>query len=93
MQQPTYPLKTLNYLQRLESCIPKHAHITINSFQVSTVPGKSRLIVAIAKQSQVVMPIVLQGDLKYLSHIQQQDRGMSAKLPLHKSKLVYWKVS
>ena len=43
--------------------------------QISTIPGRSRLIVAIAKQAQVIMPVVLQGDLKYLSHVKQQEQG------------------
>ncbi|KAL5252716.1 hypothetical protein ACHWQZ_G015469 [Mnemiopsis leidyi] len=45
--------------------------------EISTIPGRSRLIVAIAKQPQVIMPVVLQGDLKYLSHIQQQEQNTS----------------
>ncbi|XP_063678021.1 uncharacterized protein LOC134813994 isoform X3 [Bolinopsis microptera] len=43
--------------------------------EISTIPGRSRLIVAIAKQAQVIMPVVLQGDLKYLSHVKLQEQG------------------
>ena len=40
--------------------------------QIDTTPGKSRLIVAVAKKDQLAMPLILQGDFKYFVQLRSQ---------------------